>query len=890
MFLGLGLRNAASGLGPLAAYVADGEYPSFVYDPQAGTFYADNALQSRDSVETLTASTPQPTYDSNGNLVWAAHTSVGKTDFSSGWTPTNVTPTVTDGVARLEATAGNARYEQLSIAVVDDVEYQQRVQARLISGNGEVNFSLSGLGATVFNLTSEWQDLDITYIATSTSTFRWRIQITNSGDIIEIRFPDHGRNDLAGRQNPPVGYRTAGAPDWFLANTGTGALYLPALEHHGFDAYSTSNEAPASALTDVMVNGDFSGTPSLMGVSLTGFQSTSTIDTDGYQGESSVLEVQGTVAGGTSNVRFAMTDELSGQLLRVSYRLWVPTGWTAVLIEQTVDGVQDTLETITERDEWVDVAYYVTPIGTSNRPFYITAGAPNPIDEPLRVANLKVEVVGALGEELSVGDLDSTDGWTTSNATVSAITGGLRVTSGGSLGNVGIYRPVTFELGKTYLVHSRLLADSVYTESYRVGEDALQQQGFTTNYNGTVDTYIVYTHGDSAVDTASMLFYDNSGDTGKYADFAYHSVKEIGLAGAWTKKGTLIEPGRTTSVTGGYSQPTAATLTSVNLTETDDAGYGLKGAGTCLRVTGSGVAGTHRFEVGATSNSAARTAFILIPKSSTQQYGQFVHAGDTNRYANFNLQTGAVTAEGSSWTDAGAVRDLGLFWMIGATDDGTSSTSNFFFYFIDSATTTWASPSSSTDYLDIAQMGVVDLTTLPVTAVPTYGSDVTTARPTVDLEATTLPDPDGGYVVVADVVQDYVDSGTNNEARYFVIGSGQYMQGRLRTDSTRTGAAYVLTNNGIGTYGQDTNGAVTDLSPGIDVAAKLGFRVTSDEVNAALNGTAAVASGAITQLPNVLGDGTTDLELATVGQMTMRKLLIYTGDAATDAVMEAATA
>ena len=98
----------------------------------------------------------------------------------------------------------------------------------------------------------------------------------------------------------------------------------------------------------------------------------------------------------------------------------------------------------------------------------------------------------------------------------------------------------------------------------------------------------------------------------------------------------------------------------------------------------------------------------------------------------------------------------------------------------------------------------------------------------------------------------YVDDGDNATATMIRWQTGgQYVQMRLRTDSTRTGAAYAIMNNGIATLGQDTNGAVADLSPGVLVPLNTASRFGSTFLNVAMDGVSATALTTPTALPDL---------------------------------------
>ena len=122
----------------------------------------------------------------------------------------------------------------------------------------------------------------------------------------------------------------------------------------------------------------------------------------------------------------------------------------------------------------------------------------------------------------------------------------------------------------------------------------------------------------------------------------------------------------------------------------------------------------------------------------------------------------------------------------------------------------------------------------------------------------------------------YIDDGDNataTMARWQL--DSQYLQMRLRTDSTRTGSAYGVMNNGIATLGQDTNGAATDIIPGVLVPIDAATRFGSTFLNVAMNGTSAATITTPTALPDLSG---TDLEIAYNFMGTIGTFRQFAGD------------
>ena len=176
----------------------------------------------------------------------------------------------------------------------------------------------------------------------------------------------------------------------------------------------------------------------------------------------------------------------------------------------------------------------------------------------------------------------------------------------------------------------------------------------------------------------------------------------------------------------------------------------------------------------------------------------------------------------------------------------------------------------------------------PSSYIPTSGATVTRAAETLTVPAANLPWSSDAVSLQMQGQMTYVDDGDNATATFvrWQAISGQYIQKRLRTDSTRTGASYALMNNGVATIGQDTNGAVADLSAGINVPFNTASRFGSTFLNVALDGVAASALSTPTALPDL---SSTDLQLGYDYMGTIKLFRIWANDLGDAGIAEAST-
>jgi len=333
---------------------------------------------------------------------------------------------------------------------------------------------------------------------------------------------------------------------------------------------------------------------------------------------------------------------------------------------------------------------------------------------------------------------------------------------------------------------------------------------------------------------------------------------------AWVNSGLLLETEARTNLITQSEDFTTSWISNRATPVADETGPdGLSNSAHTLTDTNTG--GTNNSSVRLSSTVATNSAytFSIFAKADALSWIKLAAQGFTTPAdggAWFNLSTGAKGTEETGFT--ANINDAGDGWhrcSITFTTDA-SDTSGLLYVYISGSDNSITVDQDGTSSILIygAQL---EAGSTPSSYMPNYGLAAGTTRPTESLQIAAADMP---YSATAMSFQmqgkmTYVDDGDNATATMIRWQTGgQYVQMRLRTDSTRTGAAYAIMNNGIATLGQDTNGAVADLSPGVLVPLNTAGRFGSTFLNVAMDGVSATALTTPTALPDL---SATDFDL-----------------------------
>jgi len=166
--------------------------------------------------------------DSDGLLKWGPHNLLPVSEVFSGYVNSNVSlttgqidPKGTTTATRVTTTGANA-YMIKDSGV--ELTGNSSIWVRRVSGSGNVDFrSIDNNTSNILTLTSVWQKF--TSAQAFSANARFRLQIADSGDVIDIWGAHVYRSDLGGMVNNPA------RGDSYVPTTGA-AVYLPRVGHH----------------------------------------------------------------------------------------------------------------------------------------------------------------------------------------------------------------------------------------------------------------------------------------------------------------------------------------------------------------------------------------------------------------------------------------------------------------------------------------------------------------------------------------------------------------------------------------------------------------------------------------------------------------------------------
>lgn len=350
---------------------------------------------------------------------------------------------------------------------------------------------------------------------------------------------------------------------------------------------------------------------------------------------------------------------------------------------------------------------------------------------------------------------------------------------------------------------------------------------------------------------ASAYFLDNTDAGERYLARTEHHLYN---GSGWTNKRLALSSAVTNAPRGSYSTPTAASAVVTNLVVTDDAGYGFEGAGSCARFAGSGASATQRIWVGGFDATNPSGLGVWVPKTSTQDYIQFINSVSVNAYVNFSLLDGSVGDIGTDWTNARIeANDRGLFWQFYVEDPGGIGGGTGYLYLVDSNTAGWAASSATSDYIDIAHMDAITsgsaVAPLPVRCFGASTSYV--ADNDLSFANALIPSYTDRFGVAAKFEYTYADENANPQMRVFRWTDGtNAMEFDMQTGGTATGrfvGIYTNPTDGTGSIGTDS------YTPGVEVRMQGAALWTDDDLFIAKDGTSYTQS-LPTQIPTPTGD------------------------------------
>jgi hypothetical protein len=648
-----------------------------------------------------------------------------------------------------------------------------------VACEGSGSFALSGAGTGTASDGSP-----VAFTASSTS-----LTITLSGSLDRVWVYPSGLGGMMDNPNP-----ISGADPKFRATTGYGRRE----GNYTFSEYSTTNEAPASALTALeLADGSWSLS--------TGWTVSSGVLThDGTGGGSQAVYDLGT---GANLIRVVATvaNRTAGDLL-----VRPTSGSTVDQITHSGNGTFTTYHRPTDGD--------------------LVFAASGAFDGDVTVT---AELVGHLGDELVTnGDFSNgSTGWILNNGATVADGVGKVFANGDSVEQTGV-----LEEGETYLV-------TLDFPTITSGVAYLQMGGVATLIAAT--TAGTYTIAHKV--TGGTKFEVNS--LGGEFTCDNISVKKLSNAGVWEKPGLYFA----NDVTQLHYNSEDPTLSDVGVTSTKNQ-TDREGGTRAISIVPTATTGTHyagfisSTAISYTSGKDYTTGFKIHPLGA-QRYVSLFYGGSAftsgQNAAILDLLTGAVHAEETNCT--GHIEPLGNgYYACALTAPCTGTTTSSFFYVaLSDDGTKLPSYTGDTDDGVIVQDLMIVEGNLPQMYYPTYGSQVDVdADPTTMILAANMPSGASSETISVYMAgrMTYADNGANPEFYFYYRKNGSTEQTSL---DLRTGGGYtgsVLSAHMEGSNYRST--ARSGYDPGVNVDFSVGAQWTATQHSVAVDGTLNTLTGA----------------------------------------------
>jgi hypothetical protein len=193
-----------------------------------------------------------------------------------------------------------------------------------------------------------------------------------TGSIDNVSVIEWAINDVPRLEYPLIDGVVNGCPSLLLEPQATNLITYPISFGNPYWTKSgaTIEGDPSTAGVEEVVNGDMEAAlATINGISFTGYHSTSSQSTDQANSGTKSLKVTGTANIFTSYI-IPNDAATAGKTYLITYAIYVPSTLTgSVDIQKKEGGVQRTIETITNLDQWVNVSYYFNATSyTTDRP------------------------------------------------------------------------------------------------------------------------------------------------------------------------------------------------------------------------------------------------------------------------------------------------------------------------------------------------------------------------------------------------------------------------------------------------------------------------------------------------------------------------------------------
>ncbi len=224
-----------------------------------------------------------------------------------------------------------------------------------------------------------------------------------------------------------------------------------------------------------------------------------------------------------------------------------------------------------------------------------------------------------------------------------------------------------------------------------------------------------------------------------------------------------------------------------------------------------------------------------------------------NVYAYVAIDTDAGTLRNRNLSrnapDTTTIEDFGDWWRVSVTctNNGTGNTTAKVYIFPavnTDAGGAWTFETGST----VAFGAQLEVASTPSSYIPTAGSTVTRAGDVLTIPTAKLPYSATAMSWARDFLITYADTDSEQTLFDWRADANNRITLTLDTSSTKTGALTLSVVKGGVSVSISTT---AELSPGVDVAAKIAWRVTASEINIALDGTAETAVANTAGVPDL---------------------------------------
>jgi hypothetical protein len=332
---------------------------------------------------------------------------------------------------------------------------------------------------------------------------------------------------------------------------------------------------------------------------------------------------------------------------------------------------------------------------------------------------------------------------------------------------------------------------------------------------------------------------------------------------SWVKGGLQLESAAATNLVAN-STPATAEMALTGVTITENALSSPLGASQAFLMTEDSATSEHRIQENTAISWVSGTKYcawaIVKPNGRDWCYIRFISpvAGNNDR-AYFNLTTGNVGSAGVNIDDYG-MEPLGDgYYLVWATCVSGGTANRFWILGLANADNALSYLGDGTSGLYVAHLQVEANTSFPTSPIITNGSTATRAAETLSIAGADTPANTTAISISMKGLLTYADQNLSPQVEFFNQQTGNdFIRTDMRSD---VGSGRVdFENRYFGLFDGVSSGT-SDLSPGVNNAFNLGYRVTTSALNGALNGTSYTEN---TTLSGIVDHSASPMEIASL--------------------------